>query len=189
MDFLGLQQKDFDEEDSESGITLSMKPTHNPKIYKEFENKTLYSLERISMQPFVVRDSFNIFNWNLKENYKTILGYKCQEVSLRHRGRDYVAYFTTEIPYKVGPWKFEGLPGVILEIKSTDGVFEIMANSIRMENKKIDLKRVKLADVAISWDEYLEKYNKKYNELKSYTDENGGSHSIPKKNIEVYIED
>lgn len=47
------------------------------------------------------------------------------------RGRFYEAWFTEEIPYDSGPWKFNGLPGLILEVKSTDGTVSISLKGLK----------------------------------------------------------
>jgi GLPGLI family protein len=46
---------------------------------------------------------------------KNIGGYKCQEAKTRLGGRSFTAWYTTEIPLSDGPYKFQGLPGLILE--------------------------------------------------------------------------
>jgi len=190
MDFTG-NSNFIDEEDNENGSVLNIRPTKNPKIFKDLSTKNNYSIERIFMTPFLVKDNMSIFSWTLKDEYKSILGYNCQKSVLNYRGRDYVAYFTIEIPYNNGPWKFSGLPGLILEIKSIDGVFKIEANKIEIKNisSKITNPFIKKIDNAISWDEFTSKYKKKYFELQSFTTPDGGSRSIPKRKIETLIED
>ena len=49
----------------------------------------------------------------------TILGYPCHKATTRFRGRDYVAWYTEEIPFPYGPFKFGGLPGLITCIYDT----------------------------------------------------------------------
>ncbi|MEZ4856935.1 MAG: GLPGLI family protein [Gelidibacter sp.] len=190
MDFAG--NDDFiDEEDNGQVTFLNVRSTKNPKIYKEINSKSIYSIERIFTTPFCVKDNFNVFNWKLSNEFKNILGYKCQKATINYRGRDYIAYFTTKIPFNNGPWKFSGLPGVILEIKSTDNVFIITAFKVKINNSKTKIDNPFETEIgkAISWDEFISKYKKKYIELLSYTDEDGGSMSIPKRKIEILIED
>lgn len=68
----------------------------------------------------IVRDTTIDFKWKLyKTDSKLIAGYKCFKAGLRWRGRDYTAYYTPEIPTSFGPYKFKGLPGLILSIQST----------------------------------------------------------------------
>ena len=52
-----------------------------------------------------------------KNSSKKILDYKCIKATANFRGSNITAYFTEELPYSAGPYKFYGLPGLILEIK------------------------------------------------------------------------
>ena len=55
------------------------------------------------------------FEWELMEAVDTIAGYACSLAKTRFRGREWTVWFTMEIPIGVGPWKFSGLPGLILK--------------------------------------------------------------------------
>ncbi len=70
--------------------------------------------------------------WQMVEETDTILGYVCQKACLTYAGRDYTAWFTTEIPINDGPWKFWGLPGLILKVVDKEELFEWVA--IGLEN-------------------------------------------------------
>ncbi|RYF22834.1 MAG: GLPGLI family protein [Flavobacteriales bacterium] len=59
-------------------------------------------------------------NWQLEEGTDTIATYICQKATLKFRGRNYIAWFAPDIPINDGPWKFSGLPGLILKIEDTD---------------------------------------------------------------------
>lgn len=190
MDYVGM--KDFMEEsDSDSGIVLNVKPSSNPKVFKDYKDKIIYSVGLIGMKPYIVKDKLTIFNWTLTSDVKDILGYKCQQALMHFRGRDYIAYFTTEIPLYNGPWKFDKLPGLILEIKSTDNAFKIEATNIKLRNINSLINypfNTKIED-SVSWDEFVALYKKKNEELEGYTMEHGSTVSLPKRKIEVIIED
>lgn len=65
------------------------------------------------------------FDWIMvPDSTLTILGYPCYLATTSFRGRQYKAYFTTEIPTQYGPWKFRNLPGLILRVSDTDNLFE-----------------------------------------------------------------
>jgi len=57
--------------------------------------------------------------WTLSPDTLTILGYKCKKANCTLFGREYEAIYTTEIPLNIGPWKFRGLPGLILSVADT----------------------------------------------------------------------
>lgn len=54
--------------------------------------------------------------WKTESDTTTILTYICQKATTTFRGRNYTAWFASEIPSDNGPWKFGGLPGLILKI-------------------------------------------------------------------------
>ena len=61
--------------------------------------------------------------WTLKDEKLNICGYQCQKALCHWRGRDYEAWFTQQIPLKSGPWKFGGLPGLIMKIYDTNNIY------------------------------------------------------------------
>jgi GLPGLI family protein len=58
----------------------------------------------------------NDITWNLVNEYKKIGKYNCQKAMTKRYGRTWIAYFTKEIPFSFGPYKFNKLPGLILEV-------------------------------------------------------------------------
>ena len=57
--------------------------------------------------------------WTMVRGDSTILGYPCHKATTHFRGRDYIAWYTEEIPFPYGPFKFGGLPGLITCIYDT----------------------------------------------------------------------
>lgn len=72
---------------------------------------------------FKYEDETGVLPWQMSSITDTVSSYSCQKATLNFRGRDYVAWFTTDIPVSDGPWKFSGLPGLILKIEDTQGLF------------------------------------------------------------------
>ena len=66
-----------------------------------------------------------------------ILGHKCQKATCRWRGREFVAWFATDIPIRRGPWLFGGLPGLILKVYDKDHHYTFEAVSIRRGKQPI----------------------------------------------------
>jgi GLPGLI family protein len=88
-------------------------------IIKNFKKKQLLYTLQIVDDFFYYEQDMTISNWQLHEDTKEIHGYKVQKASTSYAGRDYIAWFTTDIPIADGPFKFNGLPGLILEIYDT----------------------------------------------------------------------
>ena len=59
--------------------------------------------------------------WRLESGSLTVCGYKCNKAATTFHGRSYIAWYTPEIAVSEGPWKFWGLPGLILKVEDDKG--------------------------------------------------------------------
>ena len=64
--------------------------------------------------------------WELTDDTEEIMGHKCHKATARWRGREWNAWYS-DIPINAGPWKFQGLPGLILKVEDTAGDHSIYA--------------------------------------------------------------
>ncbi|EHG22741.1 hypothetical protein HMPREF9332_01239 [Alloprevotella rava F0323] len=100
------------------------------------------------------------FKWKILSKSKVIMGYNCQCATTTFRGRDYEAWFTADIPLSCGPWKFHGLPGLILEVADVKNEFHFTVNGIsQIKGKKISrcsMKRYVASNVVVlsKWKPY-----------------------------------
>lgn len=58
-----------------------------------------------------------LLTWKLTGAFSKILNYDVQKATTEYGGRKWTAWFTKEIPIQDGPYKFKGLPGLILKIE------------------------------------------------------------------------
>lgn len=56
-------------------------------------------------------------NWEISNDTLTIHGFLCQKAMLVYGNREWIAWFTSEIPVSDGPYRFSGLPGLILRME------------------------------------------------------------------------
>lgn len=61
--------------------------------------------------------------WELGDSIKNIVGYECQNAYADYHGRKWEAWFAPDIPIKDGPWQLFGLPGLIMEATTDDGLY------------------------------------------------------------------
>lgn len=57
------------------------------------------------------------FNWNILPEKVKIGTYNTQKATTEFGGRKWTAWFSTELPFQDGPYKFYGLPGLIVKIE------------------------------------------------------------------------
>jgi GLPGLI family protein len=161
----------------------------NSFYFKNLYKNVLLNEERILLRKILVEDSLTIFNWTITGNSRTVLGYQCQEAVTRFRGRDYVAFFASAIASNNGPWKFHGLPGLILVVETSDKNFTITAKSFRLLNEKLPIIYPFPSDKSMSRADFEKLYIQKYNETNSYRGENNSTMKMPKGLIEIIVVD
>lgn len=102
----------------------------------------------ISFSKPVSHDDFKTFlNYHIKENLKldwlihddtiSISNIKCQKASLKFRGRSYIAWFSTEHNLPYGPFKFYGLPGIIVLIEDNLKEVSFMLKTIKFGSNDV----------------------------------------------------
>ncbi|MCS6794853.1 MAG: GLPGLI family protein [Raineya sp.] len=97
-----------------------LKDPEGLQIYKNFPKKQMRMREFAMMEIYVSEEpTMPKFNWKMTGNKRKIGEYECQEATCSFRGRDWVVWFAPTIPISDGPWKFYGLPGLIIEAEDS----------------------------------------------------------------------
>lgn len=65
-----------------------------------------------------------INNWKLINETKIINSIDCKKAEVKYKGRDWIAWYAPEIPFPFGPYKFSGLPGLIIKITDKTGDYD-----------------------------------------------------------------
>lgn len=108
--------------DASSKVRFVIEKTDNQN------SRYFYTPDHMAEPVLKVRDDRKI-NWEILNENMNILGYKAQKATTFFAGREWTAWFTPEIPISDGPYKFYGLPGLILKIldKTNTHSFEIIS--------------------------------------------------------------
>lgn len=104
-------------------------------ILKEKSNIRVF--DRVFIDYYVYTEPTPAIKWNFVKGTDVVCGYKCKKATATFRGRNWTAWYAPEIPYMEGPWKFNGLPGLILRIEDDKNEHVFEATSIRMANSPI----------------------------------------------------
>lgn len=118
------------------------------KIVKTYPEMKEQYIDRVSMNLFGYDDPVK-FNWNILPEKQKIGEYNTQKATTEYGGRTWTAWFSSDIPFQDGPYKFYGLPGLIVKIEDTEKNYSWMLSG----NKKM-----------ANYDElsYSDKINAKY---------------------------
>lgn len=88
---------------------------------------------------FLVSENLKSIVWSLTSESTLIDGIPCNKAKCRFRGRDYEAWFAPSVPSKAGPWKFHGLPGLILKVREVNNHSSIHCISYRTDSGIVDI--------------------------------------------------
>jgi len=110
-------------------------------INKNFLNQQITTFDRVFLDNFVYTIPKDKIQWELTEETGEILGYSVQKATTKFGGRTWEAWFTHEIPHGDGPYKFSGLPGLILKIQDTRKHFVFEIESISPSTETIYMRR------------------------------------------------
>ena len=97
----------------------------------------------------------------LTNEKKQILNYNCKKATTSFRGRDFEAWYTEEVPLKNGPWKFCGLPGLIVKVIDTKNIYSFDLVSVKFEQANdliLGIPKEYVKDKAISHRDYIALY-------------------------------
>ncbi len=147
-----------------------------PHIINNFENDSIYSQGLVFKTPYYVQDPIHDPEWTLHSETKTISGFNCNKASTTFRGRSYQVWYTPKIPVNFGPWKLNGLPGLILQAIDTKGQIEFRANKVSLNQEfNIDEQISKLPKLGekVSLREYVNKKDKEGQQISRYTSSKG----------------
>ena len=100
---------------------MPLKVKYKDKVIVLLDKSTIvYALNSVPFNNYYYEEAIPNFDWQLLDETKTISGLKCQKAKMSFRGRDYEAWYSTEVALPYGPYKFGGLPGLIVEIYDVD---------------------------------------------------------------------
>lgn len=116
-------------------------PTEDGSFYvvKSLADGTLRHYDHGKLEEkFVYDEPIAQWNWEIEANStKTVLGYECIKATTDYHGRKWSVWFAPEIPIQNGPWKLDGLPGLILDAEAEGSQYSFVATGIQQTDKPI----------------------------------------------------
>jgi GLPGLI family protein len=111
--------------DMQGTVSSSSNEGESYQIYKDrsASKASVIDYTAAGGDKFQYEDEIGPLPWKISNDTATIGSYTCQKATLHFRGRDYIAWFASNVPVSDGPWKFMGLPGLILKVEDTQQLF------------------------------------------------------------------
>jgi len=99
-----------------AGVYKSYEEHRSASEYYQFPNeKKQVRKENVLFSEFLLTDVLPAVNWRITRDTASFGGLHCQKAMGHFRGRDYTAWFYPDLPFPLGPWRLNGLPGLIIE--------------------------------------------------------------------------
>lgn len=99
------------------------------KYYGTFNDLKFYFEEKANSKWAIIPNSTSTY-----KNYKTL------QAKIKLDGRDWIATFAPDIPISSGPYKFQGLPGLIINVYSEDKEYSFEMVGLLNTKKETTLK-------------------------------------------------
>lgn len=116
-------------------------------VLKNYPNQGMLTYKGIIFgELFCYQEQLPTMDWNLLDGDSIVCGYACQKAKVKFRGREWVVWYALDLPYSDGPWKLNGLPGVILKAQDAKGDFLFLAQKIaqvQFDRSELSTKRFK----------------------------------------------
>ena len=109
-------------------------------VYKHYpeEAKLTYTNE-IFEYNYIYEQELPAIDWQMQDADSVVCGYSCSKAVGEWRGRTWTVWYSMDIPIDDGPWKLQGLPGLILHAEDGQGDFIFTCVSIEEKRAPIIL--------------------------------------------------
>ncbi len=88
--------------------------TTNGHYYLFAKQNKFISFEPMTIN-YLVEGEIERIDWKILKDTLNFSGIRAQKATTTYKGRNWIAWFAPELPFTNGPWKLNGLPGLIVE--------------------------------------------------------------------------
>ena len=143
------------------------------EYFFDLEKEEVVEKQEFMTRDFIIRDEAEQPAWKITGEQEMIMGYPCMRAELfeKEDSTTLVAWFTPQIPVKVGPRGMRQLPGLILKAEMPDRHMEIVATEINLDKVDADKLKPPKKGKKVTREEYMQIVREKTEEMQQ---QNGG---------------
>lgn len=102
----------------------------NYEVEKNYPEYQTYLVSNVGNDSYKVLEDRKI-NWKISSEKKKLGTFNVQKATTDFAGRKWTAWFTTDVPIQDGPYKFSGLPGLIVEVADQTGTHKMELKGLK----------------------------------------------------------
>ena len=102
-----------------------------PEVWTNYPDGKMTVRDMILPNHYETCEPRKPIEWTLREDTAMVSCYLCHTATCELHGRKWTVRYTDDIPSSAGPWKLGGLPGLILDAVSDDGIHHFALNGLQ----------------------------------------------------------
>ena len=118
-------------------------------VTKTYPDYKINLHRRLGMDKYKISEDRKI-NWKISSEKEKIGEWNAQKAEADFAGRHWIAWFSTEIPIQDGPYKFQGLPGLIVKIEDKNGSHKLELKGIKNITGDLDINVFEAREIAVN---------------------------------------
>lgn len=135
-EFITVEEPDFSKLPSNAILIKDKSIANKSYVYTIFNEKKVIESLKPYQNYYLCQEKLPEIVWDITEETINKEGIELTKATTHFRGRNYEVWFSYEYPISIGPWKFQGLPGLIFEVVDLSDPFNFHWQLKKISNKK-----------------------------------------------------
>ena len=173
LDTIMMGIKNYEEYQTLFVMADNPRPKLFYRIFKNYPPGKISYFEHIPSSTFRYEEELDVFSWELHPDTDTIAGQFVQKATTDYGGRSWIAWFSPDIPYSDGPYKFNGLPGLIVKVYDAQEHYVFELQTLEKPEKGLMIKLIEKDFVDVSKQEFFKAKDSFYGNIISRAKEAG----------------
>ncbi|WP_373497131.1 GLPGLI family protein [Aquiflexum sp.] len=135
----------FDSQGGQGSGRMVMRMVNQNETYFDRDEDMMIQLREFMGKKYLTKNDSKRIPWKLGSDTKEIQGYLCKNAFFKDENeREILAWYTEELRIPIGPDRFHGLPGLIMEVNINEDEIVITVEKMDFRSlKKNELKEPK----------------------------------------------
>lgn len=166
-----LQAAEVKRQANSNSETISVEQTYKGKVFytvsKEYPTFKVFLHSGLGIDHYKVSDDRKM-TWKIFPEKQKIGEFEAQKAETTFFGRKWIAWFSAEIPIQDGPYKFHGLPGLIVKIEDAKASHSFLlkgiSNYVKSDASEIEKTLHFGKDIPVNYAQYKRLFLEEFND-------------------------
>lgn len=99
------------------------------------KEKKMIIKEEIIGTSYLIDEAIPEIKWKITKDTTSFSGVACQKAIANFEGKNWTAWFAPSLPFQIGPWKLQGLPGLIIDASDENKTMQFQFGGFEKANE------------------------------------------------------